>query len=253
MQPGLRVNRTLKELILSECQMTNEGIRLLADALVGNTTMGMLDISNNLICNGQADIMRVLESTRLQTLLFHDNPMTSCTKDEVHSFLTILGKMGTIQELQMSWMLRRDHNDFAKFVCARNKSLSLAELLLAPPPSLRPQQRPHPHRPTPNGSTTSNMTKTMWMKKCHRAIVKFAANNDDVVPGGGKKAGSSAIFNLFRLRPALLEKRLKRLPTVAVATTAATTSGATSAVSHIDTSNSMSLTQASLSPLAAAK
>jgi hypothetical protein len=48
-QPALQVNKTLKELILWDCSIGNDGFRLIADALVGgrNTTINLLDISSN--------------------------------------------------------------------------------------------------------------------------------------------------------------------------------------------------------------
>jgi hypothetical protein len=38
-QPGLQVNRTLRELDLRMCFIRDDGVRLLADALDGNTTI----------------------------------------------------------------------------------------------------------------------------------------------------------------------------------------------------------------------
>jgi hypothetical protein len=52
-QPGLQADRTLKQLILSACGLKDEEIRLIADALVGNTTMELLDVTHNrLTSNG---------------------------------------------------------------------------------------------------------------------------------------------------------------------------------------------------------
>jgi hypothetical protein len=61
-QPTLQSNRTLKELILKD-------IRLLADALVGDDTLEILDIgSNHFTSVGLDEITRVIESTRLQMI-----------------------------------------------------------------------------------------------------------------------------------------------------------------------------------------
>jgi hypothetical protein len=90
-QPGLRVNRTLKELILSDCEIPDEGIHLLAEAMVGNTTMDIVAIDCNYITSaGLDDITRMIESTRLKTLLFDYNNMGNCTDGEILHFLTIL-------------------------------------------------------------------------------------------------------------------------------------------------------------------
>jgi Leucine Rich repeat len=68
-QPGLQVNRTLRELDLSSCGIGDDGIRLIADALVGNTTMDSLHISYNPITSvALDDITRMIESTQLKTI-----------------------------------------------------------------------------------------------------------------------------------------------------------------------------------------
>jgi Leucine Rich repeat len=191
LQPGLRVNTTLKELDLSYCYATNKGLRLLADALVGNTTMTVLDITANEIdTNGLTDIMRILASTCLKTLLGYDNRMEASRATEVLNFLKVLGNNTSIQELQISG-LETEHHDFAMFVCARNKSLSHAELLLARLSLPQHQQQHHHlpphHQPRTHGSTTistctTTTTSLMWMKLYHRAIAKFTEGED---VGGG--------------------------------------------------------------------
>jgi hypothetical protein len=67
-QPGLQANQKLKELSFHCCyNMGDEGIRLIADALVGNTTMDTLDICENRITPvGLDDITRLIESTQLK-------------------------------------------------------------------------------------------------------------------------------------------------------------------------------------------
>lgn len=78
MQHGLSANTSLKELDLSNCFFGDEGMRLLADALVGNnnnnTTIETLKVGNNLIkSTGLADITRILESTQIKTIDFGNN------------------------------------------------------------------------------------------------------------------------------------------------------------------------------------
>jgi Leucine Rich repeat len=73
-QPALQTIRTLKELRLSWCRFGDEGIRLLADALAGNTTLEKFDVEHNGITSrGLPDITRLLESTRLQKISVKGN------------------------------------------------------------------------------------------------------------------------------------------------------------------------------------
>jgi hypothetical protein len=77
MQPGLRVNRSLKILALSACSLRGEGLHLLAEALVGNATLEALDISvNSITSNGIDDIIQLLESTQLKDIDYDDDNAT---------------------------------------------------------------------------------------------------------------------------------------------------------------------------------
>jgi Leucine Rich repeat len=74
MQPGLRSKQTLKELCLSACQLDDEALCLLADALVGNTTIEIFNISwNHITSAGLPHIMRLIESMRLRKIDMEDN------------------------------------------------------------------------------------------------------------------------------------------------------------------------------------
>jgi hypothetical protein len=206
LQPGLRNNHTLKQLGL-RCAIGDAGIRLVADALVGNTTMLELDISSNRItCIGLDDITRLVESTRLQTINFEYNNVF----DGVDGFMRLAAKViknTTIEQLQgipkyaggMPHII--DLINTIQTIYPRNKCLNHVDLLLAP--LSLPQ-----HQPSPTGSSTATnaaaaaATARIWMKTCPMAIAKFAK-----VP---KNAGATAIFKLFQARPALLEKRVKR-------------------------------------------
>jgi hypothetical protein len=60
LQPALRVNRTLKRSTLAWCSLGDVGFRLVADALIGNTTMVLLNArSNGITSAGLGDISRV--------------------------------------------------------------------------------------------------------------------------------------------------------------------------------------------------
>jgi Leucine Rich repeat/Leucine Rich Repeat len=77
-QPALRENRYLQELRLSQCRMYDEGLHLIADALVGNTTLEILNIrQNEITSNGIADITRLVEDSRLKELNLSRNPVFS--------------------------------------------------------------------------------------------------------------------------------------------------------------------------------
>jgi Leucine Rich repeat len=61
----------LEELDLCRCRLGDEGIQLIANALVGNTIMEVLSIQGNEITHvGLAAISQLLESTQLETLAF---------------------------------------------------------------------------------------------------------------------------------------------------------------------------------------
>jgi hypothetical protein len=87
----------------------------------------------------------------------------------------------------------------------RNKQLNLVALLLVPPPPLLQRQRLQQRQ--------QRATSRLMLNISHKAIVKFAT----AVPNN---TGASAIFNLFQVRPALLEKRLKQPPAAAAAAAA---------------------------------
>jgi hypothetical protein len=70
-QPALQAKRALVELWLPHGWLGDDGIRFLVDALVGNTTMKLLNIcSNNITSAGLHDITRILELTRLEKISF---------------------------------------------------------------------------------------------------------------------------------------------------------------------------------------
>jgi Leucine Rich repeat len=269
LQPGLRVNRTLKELDLYLCNLRDTGVHLLADALVdGNTAIQVLDIcGNDITANGLVPITRMIESmAQLETLSFFYNHMVNCSQDDMRHFAAVLGNNSTIKKLRVSWDFTISQELFGIFVCTRNQHLAHVDMLLAPllllPQRHRtatpPPPRPHPRNGMSTKATTATTTTaavvvvatTMWRKTCHKAIAKFA-----------QEAGASAIFKLFRTRPALLEKRLERPPSaaaVAAAAAAAAVTDATiaAAVSHPggDYSNSsmMIIQAASSSPASSA-
>jgi Leucine Rich repeat len=212
LQPGLLSNRTLKELNLWNNDIRDEGVRLIADALVeNNTTIDILDISDNFITSaGLPHITRMLESTRLKTISFWFNQGIFSVEHITQHFVTTLQHtMSTVQELPHFNTIDSLQATYISTIInclARNRQLNHVNLLLVP---LTLQH--HHHQPPNNNDATATTTTrtTMWIKTCHKAIIaKFAT-----VPNN---AGASAIFKLFTARPQLLEKRIKR-PAVAAA------------------------------------
>jgi hypothetical protein len=84
--PGLHANRQLKEVDCSYCDIEDEGLGLLTDALIiGNTTLESLIVSHGRItATGLIHIIRLLESTWLKNIgiqqndfgMYHDKEMT---------------------------------------------------------------------------------------------------------------------------------------------------------------------------------
>jgi hypothetical protein len=211
-QPGLQSNRTLKELTLDLYTNGNDGIRLLADALAGNTTMDALSIvSKYLSSNSLDDITRLIESTQLQTIHFDTDASEELEDDNkaLRFAATLRHAMSSVQKLPWvkppSFSLNIRVAAYASITnsLARNRQLNRVNLLMEHPQQQQQQQRQR------NAAAT-----TMMLKVSHKAIATFATVPDN--------AGASAIFKLFQARSALLEKRLQRpAPAAAVAGTAA--------------------------------
>jgi hypothetical protein len=213
-----------RELNFAACCIGDEGIRILADALVGNTTMELLDIWGNCItCVGLADITRLLVSMpRLHTTIgLRNNKDLFMNNDATQHFVAILQhKNSSVQELEG---IREDcfpiDNRAATYASinnslARNQQLHRLDGLLLVAPQ---QQRPQPPDGTINTSTT-----LFWLKVWHKAIAKFSntATGGPIGGAGGSNAGASAIFKLFTARPQLLEKRIQRPTTTTTAAAA---------------------------------
>jgi Leucine Rich repeat len=142
-QPALRANRTLKQLHLGGCYLEDDGIRLIADALVGNTTMDSLNINWNFITPvGLRDITRMIESMRFQTMNFaFDNGGIFDDQDATQHFVFALQqKKSTIEEMPLldPLYLPEDGRDATyasiKNSLTRNQQLNCVALLLVPPP-----------------------------------------------------------------------------------------------------------------------
>jgi Leucine Rich repeat len=86
------------------CQLRDEGIRLLADALVGNTTIEILDIGNNGITfNGLDDITRLLEPMRLHTISLEGNMYVFGMEASTQRFTRVLSRHDFLKELNLRY------------------------------------------------------------------------------------------------------------------------------------------------------
>jgi Leucine Rich repeat len=197
-QPALRSNRSLKEFRLRGCHLKDDGFRLIADALVGNMTMEVVDVSwNRITAAGLDDIIRLLESTRLRIFAFaYCNYKIFADENATQHFVTTLQqKTSTVQELpefDEEYSFSDCNAAIINNSLARNQQLNRVNLLLLAPQRQQQQQQQRIH------------AGAGMLKISHKAITKFATVPDT--------AGACAIFKLFQARPQLLERRLKRPP-----------------------------------------
>jgi hypothetical protein len=92
----------LKALNLSQCTLDNEDIGLIADALVGNTTMEFLNIRRNFISsNGLDEITRLLEYTQLRTIDFGENHGVFDDDAASRRFVNVLSQNRFMNSLKM--------------------------------------------------------------------------------------------------------------------------------------------------------
>ena len=106
----LSSNTTLKELELSNCNITDNGVRYICEGLTKNQTLTSLDIRGNpqitsVSTSTIADLIQT--TTSLTTLDLHD---TSLNNDDIKTICTSLNKNTTIRELYLS----RQHKEYCK-------------------------------------------------------------------------------------------------------------------------------------------
>jgi hypothetical protein len=103
MQPSLRSSRNIKELCVSLCGLRDEGIRLIADALVGNTTMHAFDCSANQISpTGLPSITQLLESTHLRKINFgYNGGLDVCVFDDLAAMQDFARALSQSQYLEV--------------------------------------------------------------------------------------------------------------------------------------------------------
>ena len=106
----LSSNTTLKELELSFCNITDNGVQYICEGLTKNQTLTKLNISHNrqitsISTNTIADLTQTTKS--LTGLYLHN---TSLYNDDIKTICTSLTKNTTIQTL----MLSRQHEEYCK-------------------------------------------------------------------------------------------------------------------------------------------
>jgi Leucine Rich repeat len=136
LQPGLRTtNRNnLTILDLSYSRMRDEGLHVLVDALVGNTTIKELNISRNRITSngGLDDITRLLESTQLQKVDFGANFDVFNDDDASTRFAQGLARSPFLTVLDIR-LIRFPGSAFAKIFQALESNTVLEHLCLCAP------------------------------------------------------------------------------------------------------------------------
>ena len=106
----LSSNTTLKELYLSDCNITNNGVQYICEGLTKNQTLTMSSISRNhqitsVSTSTIADLLQT--STSLTRLYLYD---TSLNNDDIKTICTSLTKNTTIRKLCLS----RQHEEYCK-------------------------------------------------------------------------------------------------------------------------------------------
>ena len=106
----LSSNTTLKELYLTYCNITDNGVQYICEGLTKNQTMTILNINNNpqitsVSTSTIADLIQT--STSLISLYLYN---TSLNNDDIKTICTSLNKNTTIRELHLS----KQHEEYCK-------------------------------------------------------------------------------------------------------------------------------------------
>jgi hypothetical protein len=183
----------LNDLNVAHCGLRDNGIRIFADELVGNTIMEVFNISHSQLSSSNAldDITRLIQSTRIKSFNMSENVLVFGDEAATQRFVARLRyKQSSVQELpgivEHSFPEESRVATYAsiKNSLLRNQQLNHVDSLLA--------------QPLPAQHDAALMMFKTW----HKAITKLALVPDD--------AGASAIFKLFTARPQLLEKRISQ-------------------------------------------
>jgi Leucine Rich repeat len=214
-QPALRSNRYLKILDLSCCDLHDEGLCLVTDALVGNSTVDVLDIDvNEITPNGLTDITRLVKFTQLKSIRTAGNDDFFADMDAIKNLISVLHQHTSLEEFTIEQF---DHDssqqEEAVFaidnILARNVSMRHSKELLALPRtglSIRSK------------SGIWYMAIAKMGTSSHQQADRYDDDDDvdsDSDSSGGNGTdyaaaptsypGASAIFKIFQARPAILE------------------------------------------------
>ena len=106
----LTTNTTLKELCLSNCNITDNIVRYICEGLTKNQTLTELDIGGNrqITSVSTSTIADLIQTTTSLTRLYFYN--TSLNNDDIKTICTSLNKNTTIRKLYLS----RQHKGYCK-------------------------------------------------------------------------------------------------------------------------------------------
>ena len=106
----LATNTTLKVLELSNCNITDNGVRYICEGLTKNQTLTTLDISRNrqITSVSTSTIADLIQTTTSLTRLYLNN--ISLNNDDIKTICTSLTKNTTFRELHLS----REHKEYCK-------------------------------------------------------------------------------------------------------------------------------------------
>jgi hypothetical protein len=224
-QPGLRANRTLKELNLENCSIDEEGLRLVVDALVGNTTIEVLLLIGHEIPSNIASFVeftRLVEFTQLKCLratalvMPHGDlhSYDAIGMDVIKNFISgVLHQNTIIEHFELGlydWREVSPHREVTlamRAISERNVILNQANALLAPR---------QPRTGVPIASKSGIWSVALAKMGRH----KTGTTRDESLHEARYHPGVSAIFKIFQARPAILEYQRPRTlpgPTVASA------------------------------------
>ena len=104
----LATNTTLKELYLSNCNITDNGVRYISEGLTKNQTLTTLNIGRNhqITSVSTSTIADLIQTTTSLTKLYLNN--TSLNNDDIKTICTSLTKNTTIRKLYLS----REHEEY---------------------------------------------------------------------------------------------------------------------------------------------
>ena len=106
----LSSNTTLKVLCLSNCNITDNGVRYICEGLTKNKTLTWLNIRMNhqITSVSTSTIVDLIQTTKSLRKLYLNN--TSLNKDDIKIICTSLNKNTTIRKLRLS----RRHEEYCK-------------------------------------------------------------------------------------------------------------------------------------------